>query len=378
METFRVAIFTGNYNHIRDGVSQTLNRLVAFLEKSGVEVLIFGPTIKKPALKHNGRLVDVPSVSIPGRSEYRVSIKFPKEARIELEHFNPDIVHIATPDLLGFKALRWATRKNKIIVGSYHTHFTSYLKYYRIQILESLGWRYFRWFYRHCTQIYVPTNSMIETLKNNGIEGDLRIWSRGVDSEFFSPVKRDENWREGHGIKKNDILVTFVSRLVWEKNLKIFAETVKSVAAQNPNLRSMVVGDGPAMEELREILPNAVYTGFLTGEELAAAYACSDIFFFPSDTEAFGNVTLEAMASGLPCIVADAVGSKSLVDHRDNGYLIPVNSLEKFISALEELVNDRELRSRMGESSRIKSEQYTWDQINQKLLSYYLEAQKVN
>lgn len=378
METFRVALFTGNYNHIRDGVSLTLNRLVAFLEKSGVEVLVFGPTIDEPALEHKGRLIDVPSVSIPGRAEYRITVSFPKEARIELEHFNPDIIHIATPDLLGYKALRWAKRRGIIVVASYHTHFTSYLKYYRIQFLETLGWKYFRWFYSHCVQIYVPTPSMINTLKESGIEGDLRIWSRGVDSAFFSPSKRDEKWRAEHGIKKNDIVVTFVSRLVWEKNLKIFAETVQSVSAQNPNLKSIVVGDGPAMEELRDSLPDAVYTGFLTGEELAKAYACSDIFFFPSDTEAFGNVTLEAMASGLPCIVADAVGSKSLVDHGENGYLIPVTDHDKFISALTELAESSELRLKMGESSRQKSKQYSWDHINQKLLSYYIEAQNVN
>jgi len=373
MESFKIALFTGNYNHIRDGVSLTLNRLVAFLEDSGMEVLVFGPTINKPALEHKGRLVDVPSIAIPGRPEYRMTLSFSKEAQIELEHFDPDIIHIATPDLLGYKALKWARRKGKIVVASYHTHFPSYLKYYRLQFLESLGWKYLQWFYGHCAQLYVPSTSMLETLRNHGINGNLRIWARGVDSTLFSPSKRDETWRRSHGFGDDDVVVTFVSRLVWEKNLHLFAETVNAVAAKNPKLKALVVGDGPAMDGLREILPDAVYTGFVTGEELAKAYACSDLFFFPSDTETFGNVTLEAMTSGLPCIVADAVGSKSLVDHGENGYLISVSEPEKFISAITELAADAELRKKMGRMSLQKSQHYTWDQINGKLLAYYLE-----
>lgn len=374
MKSFRIAIFTGNYNHIRDGVSLTLNRLVAFLEGEGADVLVFAPTIKNPALKHNGRLVAVPSISIPGRPEYRMTVSFSKEAEIELEHFNPDIVHIATPDLLGFKALKWAKRKNKIIVASYHTHFPSYLKYYRLQFLEFIGWKYLRWFYRQCLQLYVPSNSMIETLKENGIKSDFRIWARGVNSTLFSPEKRDDKWRRKHGFNENDVVVLFVSRLVWEKNLNIYADTIKSVAEDFPNLKALVVGDGPAMEGLRDLLPKAVYTGFITGEELAKAYASSDLFLFPSDTETFGNVTLEAMTSGLPCVVADAVGSKSLVDHGRNGYLIPVSEQDKFITAVSELADNKELRMEMGRVSVKKSKNYTWDQINSKLLSYYHEV----
>lgn len=374
MKTFKVALFTGNYNHIRDGVSLTLNRLVKFLENEGIEVLVFGPTIDEPAFEHHGRLIPVPSISIPGRPEYRMSISLPKDARIELDHFDPDIVHIATPDMLGYKALKWARKKDKAIVASYHTHFPSYLKYYKLQMFEFIGWKYLRWFYSYCSQVFVPTPSMIESLQDHGIIGDLRIWARGVDSELFSPDKRDENWRKKFGFKKDDVIVTFVSRLVWEKNLKLYADTVKTVAGKNPKVKPLIVGDGPAMDGLRKILPNAVYTGFLTGDELATAYASSDIFFFPSDTETFGNVTLEAMTCGLPCIVADAIGSKSLVDDSENGYLVPVENPEKFILALEKLSSSEELRLRMGKKSLEKSKEYSWEQINSKLLTYYNEV----
>ncbi|MEX2574872.1 MAG: glycosyltransferase family 1 protein, partial [Balneolaceae bacterium] len=303
MKTFRIALFTGNYNHIRDGVSLTLNRLVKFLEDAGMDVLVFSPTVDNPALKHNGRMVDVPSVSLPGRPEYRMTVSFSKKAKMELETFDPDIIHIATPDFLGYKALKWAVKNNKIIVSSFHTHFTSYLKYYRLQFLEFFAWRYLRWFYSHVHQIYVPTPSMADNLKENGFEGDLRIWARGVDTTLFSPSRRDEEWRERQGFRPEDVVVTLVSRLVWEKNLEIFATTVKRVMEKYSHVKPLVVGAGPARQKLSEMLPEAVYTGFLTGQDLAKAYASSDIFFFPSDTESFGNVTLEAMSSGLPCIV---------------------------------------------------------------------------
>jgi phosphatidylinositol alpha 1,6-mannosyltransferase len=374
MKTFKVALFTGNYNHIRDGVSLTLNRLVKFLENEGIEVLVFGPTIDEPAFEHHGRLIPVPSISIPGRPEYRMSISLPKDARIELDHFDPDIVHIATPDMLGYKALKWARKKDKAIVASYHTHFPSYLKYYKLQMFEFIGWKYLRWFYSYCSQVFVPTPSMIESLQDHGIIGDLRIWARGVDSALFSPDKRDENWRKKFGFKKEDVIVTFVSRLVWEKNLKLYADTVKTVAGKNPKVKPLIVGDGPAMDGLRKILPNAVYTGFLTGDELATAYASSDIFFFPSDTETFGNVTLEAMTCGLPCIVADAIGSKSLVDDSENGYLVSVENPGKFIEALEKLSSSEELRLRMGKKSLEKSKEYSWEQVNSKVITYYNEV----
>ncbi|MEX0994884.1 MAG: glycosyltransferase family 1 protein [Balneolaceae bacterium] len=374
MRDLRVALFTGNYHHIRDGVSLTLNRLVEFLEEQGIKVLIFGPSVKKPAFRHNGKLIAVPSVPVPGRPEYRISTRLSKKAKAELTAFNPDLIHIATPDLLGYKALKWGIRHKKTIVSSYHTHFTGYLKYYRLGFMESLGWKYLRWFYGQCRQIYIPTPSMADTLHKNGIDGDLRIWARGVDTKLFNPDKRDEQWRKNHGLGPEDIVVSYISRLVLEKNPGIYAETVKILREQNPSVKPMVVGEGPARKELQEILPDAVYTGFLTGSELANAYAGSDIFLFPSDTETFGNVTLEAMSSGLPCVVANAVGSKSLVENGVNGYLVEVLDSDAFVSKVKTLVQDRELRIRMGKASREKAKTYAWERINQQLLDYYEEA----
>ncbi len=376
MSKFRTAIFTGNYNHIRDGVSLTLNRWVAFLLEQDVEVLVFGPTIKNPALEHAGTLVAVPSKKLPGRPEYRFSSSFPKKARKKLAEFEPDLVHIATPDYLGLKALKWAKKNQVPVVSSYHTHFASYLKYYKLSLLEPLLWKYLSWFYGNCEHVYVPSLSMAETLREKNIKSELKIWARGIEPELFNPKKRDESWRKERGFDENDVVISFISRLVWEKNLELFADVLNKLKKSYPQAKAMIVGDGPAGSELKKMLPDAVFTGFLTGEELAKAYACSDIFFFPSDTETFGNVTLEAMASGLPCIVADATGSRSLVEHGENGYIVSVERSDKFYKFIEKLITEKETREAMSAASLKKAKNYSWEAINRKLLNDYNEVLK--
>lgn len=374
MSELRVAIFTGNYNHIRDGVSLTLNRLVEYLERQGVPVLVFGPTKDEPAMNHHGELVPVPSVPMPGRSEYRVSIGFPESVQKRLQEFNPTLIHIATPDLLGFRAMRYAQSNNIQIVTSYHTHFTSYLKYYNLEILEVLGWKYLSWFYSQCKHVYVPTPSMADELNNKGISKGIRIWARGVDTDHFHPDKRDEKWRRSIGVGEDDLVVSFVSRLVWEKDLQTYVDTIRKLNDTNISIKALIVGDGPARKELQQMLPEAHFTGFITGEKLAKAYASSDIFLFPSDTETFGNVTLEAMSSGLPSVVADATGSKSLIEPEVTGFLIPPRNTVEFAKAVKKIAENNELRKRMGMTARQKALSYSWDSVNSELLKNYREA----
>lgn len=374
MKDLRVAIFTGNYNHIRDGVSQTLNRLVAHLEKRNIPVIIYGPTSDEPAIDHVGEFISVPSIPMPGRPEYRVTIGFPEEAQKRLREFDPTLVHIATPDLLGFRSMRFAQMNNIQVVSSYHTHFTSYFKYYSMEMLEVLGWKYLMWFYSQCKHVYVPSASMADELSEHGISEGLRIWARGVDVELFKPERRSLEWRKSVGIKDDEVVVTFVSRLVWEKDLQTVVDTFKKLFPKYPNLKVMIVGDGPAKNELQHMMPQAVFTGFLSGEALSTAYASSDIFFFPSDTETFGNVTLEAMSSGLAAVVADATGSKSLVENGVNGLLCPPKKTVLFAEAIGKLIDDSALRTKMSEIARQKALPYSWDQVNDGLLSNYYEA----
>ncbi len=237
-------------------------------------------------------------------------------------------------------------------------------------------WKYLSWFYRKCELVFVPSPSMQEILEEKKIETDFRIWARGIESEIFNPGRRSDEWRKKHGFEPEDIVITFISRLVWEKNLKLFADVVNKITKKREHAKAMIVGDGPAMGEMKELMPDAVFTGFLGGADLATAYASSDIFFFPSDTETFGNVTLEAMASGLPAVVADATGSKSLVKDGENGFVIPVESTDKFYTFIDKLVTDSELRKGMGQDGLEKSKSYSWDSINNNLVGYYREVLK--
>ncbi len=370
----RVAIFTGNYNHIADGVSLTLNRLVAFLIKNDIPVIVFGPTIDNPAIDHKGELIAVPSLPLPGRSEYRVTVGFPEEVQQRLREFRPTLIHIATPDLLGFRAMRFAQANDIQIVASYHTHFTSYLSYYNLDMLEMLGWKYLSWFYEQCKHIYVPTSSMADELYAHGITHGLRIWSRGVDSNLFNPEKRDVEWRRSIGVGDDDILVSFVSRLVWEKDLQTVVDSMKRVFEKGEAIKALIVGDGPARKEMEHMLRPAHFAGFLKGDELARAYASSDIFFYPSDTETFGSVTLEAMASGVPAVVADATGSRSLVEAGVSGLVLPPKKTKEFAKGILKLSRDKNLRMKMSETARQKALAYSWDNIMGGLLENYREA----
>ena len=377
----RIALFAGAYNHISDGVALTLNRLVRYLEHRGARVLIFAPTTSRPpALEHAGTLISVPSVPFPGRSDYRLTVGLSRKCWSRLGAFEPDIVHIATPDYAGAQALRWAKSRNIPAVSSYHTHFASYLKYfasynplYRADILENTAWRYGRWFYSQVKHIYVPSPSIAETLRSQGIADGLKIWARGVDSKRFSSGHRSQTWRSSYGFAKEDVVIAYVGRLVWEKNLSVLAEVLERLNALGIAHKSLVVGDGPARDALRERLPNTVFTGPLHGDELATAYASSDIFLFPSETETFGNVTLEAMASGLPSVCANAGGSDLLVLDGKTGYLAPPQDSSAFLAHVRRLITDSSLRENLGKAARKRAASFEWNNIMGHLAGYYQE-----
>ena len=379
MKPLRVALFTGNYNHIRDGVALTLNRLVHHLEQESIAVKIFAPSSLQPAIvPHAGELIVTPSISmpVPGRKEYRVATHFPRKDRRELAAFNPDLIHIATPDGLGIGALKWAKKHKVPVVSSYHTHFLSYVDYYKL-FLGPVKWPFkkmMQWFYPQCERTYVPTQSMIDELAREQIHGHMKIWARGIDTDSFNPKKRDEEWRRSVGIADDELVVSFVSRLVWEKELRTYIESVRSLQKEFPKVRAMVVGDGPAMKEAQKLLPNGIFTGFCGGDDLARAYASSDIFLFPSFTETFGNVTLEAMSSGLPCLVADAIGSRSLVIDGQNGFLAKAGDLSDFITKLRILIEDASLREQMAQQSRVLAMNYQWSSINHALVEDYYKV----
>ncbi len=375
----RVALFTGNYNHIADGVSLTLNRLVAFLEKRGIAVRIVAPTIDQPKVDHVGTLLPVPSVPMPGgRSEYRISTHLPRRVQREIEAFQPTLFHIATPDVVGIQALRLAKKLKVPVVASYHTHFSSYFKYYAtLAPFEKVLWKYLAWFYGRCEHTYVPSPSMGDVLEAHKISNGLKLWPRGVETHRFNPDQRSTAWRHTIGLADDEVLVTYVGRLVVEKSPDVFANVVNTLKKRGVHFRAMMVGDGPERADLEAMLPTAIFTGHLEGEALARAYASSDVFFFPSETETFGNVTLEAMASGLPTVCANATGSASLVKPNETGFLAEPGNINDFAAAIEQLITDTTLRRTMGENALRRAQTFDWNAILERLLCNYYEVMGV-
>ncbi len=371
--TLRVALVASSYNYIRDGVALTLNRLVSYLEQQDVEVLVFAPVGKVPALEHAGTLVPVPSFALPPRPEYRFALGMPRSTVERLRAFKPNLIHVAlAPDLLGYSALRVAHRLNVPIVASCHTRFETYLKHYWYTTWsEGLLKAYLRHAYGRCREVYVPTQSMVDALKADGMRDNFKLWPRGVDTGQFCPDRRSQSWRSKHGIGPEEFVVAFVSRLVREKELDTVVAALRRLDAMGIVHRALIVGDGPERAALEDQLPHAVFTGFLTGDELATAYASADAFLFPSETETFGNVTLEAMASGLPCVCADATGSRSLVEHETTGFLVEPRRADLFAGRLATLAGDKDLRGRMGEAARQRALGFSWDEAMARILGYY-------
>ena len=370
----RIALFTGAYSNIRDGVSLTLNKMVAFLEANGHEFEVFAPTADRPALEAVGKVLSVPSVPVPGRPEYRLSLILSPYLKKELREFAPDIVHIATPDIVGFQALLWAKMNHVPTACSYHTRFNSYLEYYNVGFLEGSSWLIWREFYGNCDHVYVPSKEIKQELQEHGIKNEIKIWARGVDGDVFNPKFRCPAWRREIGVGEGEVVVLLVCRMVWEKNLELFAKTVEALQARGMRFKSVVVGEGPARAELERRLPNTAFLGNLKGVDLSVAYANADIFLFPSTTETFGSTTLEAMASGLPVVVSNSSGSNSIVKHDQNGFIADPKDVEAFATYTGRLISDAPLRRRMArEGMRIAEEDFQYPKIFGDLAGFYTD-----
>ncbi|HEX8381136.1 MAG TPA: glycosyltransferase family 1 protein [Allosphingosinicella sp.] len=368
----RVALFSGNYNYIRDGANQALNRLVEYLLRRGAAVRIYSPTVAEPAFPANGEVIHIPSLTIPRRHEYKFPVRLPRRVRRDIEAFRPNIFHVASPDVLGHRAVSLARRMDIPVVASVHTRFETYLRYYGMALLEPAIEAVLRRFYRRCEAIFAPSESMAQLLREQRMSYNVGIWTRGTDRGIFNPGRRDLEWRRGLGIADGEPVIGFVGRLVMEKGLDVFAATIDSLERRQVRHKVLVVGHGPAQDWFERRLPEAVFAGFQEGPGLGRAVASMDILFNPSVTETFGNVTLEAMAAGRPVVAAIATGSQSLVEDGVTGRLVRAGAIEGFAAALEAYCRDRALREAAGRAGCAASLRYGWDQVNQALVDSYV------
>ena len=370
-EEIRVALVSGNYNCVRDGANKALNRLVGYLLRQGVHVRVYSPTIDEPAFEPTGDLVSLPSVPIPGRSEYRVSLGLPARIRKDLAEFNPNIVHVSSPDISAHRAVTWARRRGIPAIASVHTRFDTYLAYYNLQNLEPMVRAILRRLYLRCDAIVAPSESMSAVLSAQRMNRDISIWTRGVDREQFNPERRSMEWRRSVGLADDELVVLFLGRLVMEKALDVFSDAMDVLSEKKIRHRILIVGDGPARPWLEERLPDAVYAGHLMGDELARAVASADVMVNPSITEAFGNVTLEAMASGLPVIAVNATGATNLVTHGKTGFLAEPGDYETIADELATYARKPETRRKHGLAGLKVAQGRDWDQINSAVLHTY-------
>jgi phosphatidylinositol alpha 1,6-mannosyltransferase len=370
----RIAMFSGNYNYVRDGANQALNRLVGYLLRQGAKVRVYAPVVDEPAFPPTGDLVGVRSLAIPGRAEYRIPTALGGEARRDLEAFKPNLIHVASPDFAGHAAVRFARARNLPAVASVHTRFETYPRYYGLAFMEPVIEAILRRFYRRCDAIVAPSDSMAQLLREQRMSYDVGIWTRGVDREVFHPERRDPDWRRSLGIGDDEAVIGFLGRLVMEKGLDVFSDTIDCLARKGVRHRVLVVGDGPAREWFERRLPDAVFVGSQSGADLGRAVASMDMLFNPSVTETFGNVTLEAMACGLPVVAAIATGSESLVRDGVTGRLVRPGWIEGFADALALYCTDPEARRAAGSAGERAAERFGWDQVNQALVDTYLRV----
>lgn len=372
LDGLRVALFSGNYNYVRDGANQALNRLVGYLQQSGAAVRVYAPKVANPAFASMGKLVGVPSIPFPGRGEYRFPLALSPRVRRDLAEFAPQVVHVSSPDLVGHRAVSWARRRKVPILASVHTRFETYPRYYNMAWAEPLLEALLRRFYRRCDALVAPSESMAQVLRAQRMNYDIGIWSRGVDRAVFSPRRRDLAWRRALGIADDDVAIGFLGRLVMEKGLDVFADSIDDLTRRGVPHQVLVIGEGPAREWFEARLPHARFAGFQAGADLGRAVAGMDVLFNPSVTETFGNVTLEAMASGVPVVAAAATGSQSLVDDRVSGRLIAPGAVHAFAEALRGYIADPALRAAHGAAGEARAAEFSWDAINRTVADTYL------
>lgn len=367
----RIALFSGNYNMVKDGANQALNRLVEYLLRQGAAVRVYSPTIDNPAFPANCDLVSVPSLAIPGRPEYRWPLHLSRRIRDDLEAFAPNIVHLSSPDWVARDAQKWAAVRGLPVALSVHTQFEEYLGYYGLGFFKPMLVGYIRELYQKCDVVLAPTQLSAQDLRRQAMSEHVGIWSRGVDSDILNPSRRDMGWRRSLGIKDDEFVIGWLGRLVLEKGVERFCETLDTLKARSVPHRALIVGDGPARDLFESRAADAFFLGFQTGTDLARAVASMDVLVNPSKTEVFGNVTLEGMACGLPVVVADAAGTKHLVDHDVNGLLVPATDVTGYADALQLYIADPALRARHAAAGLARAQTFSWDGVNGALAEQY-------
>ena len=365
----RIAYFTESLPPLTDGVARTYTWLAQALNGAGVDFRFVAPVCPLEQEPWRGRVLRQASVAFPLYSYYRVGLPNPARVFRDLDAFRPDLVQVAAPTPLGWLGIHYARRRGLPVVSSYHTHFVDYFPYYRLGFLSRPAWALLRRFHNATDRTFAPSASALARLGGHGFE-NLRLWERGLDAERFSPELRSGEERArwaGAGEK----LVLYAGRLVADKDLRVLAGALELAREGGAKLRCVFAGDGPLRQELERRLPLDHFPGFVRGQALSRLYASADLFVFPSPNETFGNVVLEAMASGLPVLAVAAGGPADLVEHGRSGWLCPPGDPAAFGGALERLCNDLGLRRSLAAAGLVRAGGFHWRAVHGRLLDSY-------
>lgn len=382
----KIAIVTETYPPQINGVSRTLQHLVQFLCETGHDVLLIHPKYKytkanqfEPASADCSRVIEMKSCALPFYQEVVVPCPPFNRMKQALIAFQPDIVHIATEGTLGYAALRFCRSQQWPVVSSFHTNFDAYARHYRMSWLAPFVTRYLRWFHNRTDSTFVATPTMIHRLDSNGFQR-LRLWPRGVNAAQFSPDRPGEALvRQSLGIPAGAFVVGHCGRLAPEKNFEFLRMAFQQFLEKSDDSHVLIVGDGPLRKKLEINLKanknqsNRVhFTGYLTGDALYDAYSAMNIFAFSSRTETFGNVLLEAMASGLPVIALAEGGPVDVIHHQKTGVLLNADAHpNEMAEILTFFKNNEIMRQEMAENARQYAISQNWSRIMNQLVDDY-------
>jgi len=364
----RLAIVTENFLPKLDGVTRTLAMLLEHVQRHGYQAIVVGPE-GAPERYADAPIFTARGIPLPMYPELRALFPAPRLERI-VAGFRPDIIHVVDPMLLAAAGVGWGRRLGVPVVASYHTNLAAYCDYFRLGLLKEPVWAYRRLLHNQCSVTLCPSRSTAQELMRRSFK-NVAVWPRAVDSSLFNPRRRSEAWRARIAGDSARPIILYVGRLSNEKNLDALVGAFTSLESRHAHL--VLVGDGPARSGLQRALEgrSATFTGYLSGEALAEAYASADVFVFPSVTETFGQVVLEAMASGLCVVAYDAEGVCDTVRHGETGILVRTHTPAALSHALHLLLNSPEERTLLGIRARAAAVERTWERVMRQLFDVY-------
>ncbi len=361
----KIALVTETYPPEVNGVAMTLERLVRGLTARGNAVEVVRPRQSSADAAHAEGLVRerlCMGVPLPGYAGLHFGLIHPIALARHWRHAPPDLIHVATEGPLGWAAVRTARKLRIPVVSSYHTNFHSYGTHYGYGALVRTALAWLRHLHNRTLLTFAPSPDVAATLSSEGFK-NVRLMGRGVDTALFSPARRSEDERKRWGASPETPVALYVGRIAGEKNLPLSIEAMLAMRRILPDLKIVLVGDGPLRSRLEKEHPEFIFTGTRRGENLAMHYASGDIFIFASETETFGNVVTEAMASGLPVLAFDyAAPARYLRDTRA-GVLAPLGDASGFVLRAVELASRRGEWAAMGAEARRIATGISWDAV---------------